>query len=104
MSFIAFIGFQAVNSLESLGVSRSAPGWLFASPAGGEMSISVCLLELSSGPASERGGFAVLSSGGGAFLSVGTVSTGACACAKYTRANNRHVITRRINRYFTFIF
>src|ERR1700690_1304870 len=97
MSFIAFMGFQGVNSSTSLS-SRLAPGWLLSSD-GGETWIWVCLLELSSGPRlSDRGGALRLSLGGGADLSTGTCSTGGDAgswsCARAAPEKHNQAIAK----------
>src|SRR5271157_2086799 len=79
MSFIAFIGFQGVNSLTPVSL-RSASGCFLASSAGGETSIWVCLLELSSTAIlSERGGLLRLSCGAGADYPPGPVRPEALA-------------------------
>src|SRR5271157_1084649 len=94
MSFIAFIGFQGVNSSTPVSL-RYASGWLLTSPAGGVISICVCLLELSSAATpSERGGDLRLSFGAGADLSTGTCSTGG-SCATAPAASQRQTRTRK---------
>src|SRR5450631_1249572 len=91
--FAALCGSQGWNSLNSL---SSAPG-CFSSPEGGATSISVCLLELSSGAIlSERGGALRLSFGGGADLSTGTRVMGPSSwpCATATPVRPRQSIAK----------
>src|SRR6516162_1453098 len=104
MHLAALCGSQGWNSLRSL---SPAPG-CFSSPEGGEMSICVCLLELSSGAScSERGGSLRLSLGLGALRSTGTRVIGPsssllCARAKPARHNVTVAIMRIRSRTFLF--
>src|SRR5450631_3163802 len=103
MHFAALCGSQGWNSLNSL---SSAPG-CFSSPECGATSISVCLLELSSGAIlSERGGALRLSLGGGADLSTGTRVMGPSSwlCATETPARQRQTIPRISRHNRTLIF